>query len=95
MPAEDRRGLDDGERVLPSGPPAAQGKPEDAVSNADAGPRVLPLEDGELLAEREVLDHEVGASGDDGGDGSADGEEAIEHPRTMTAAGAGGNRADP
>ena len=48
-----------------------------------------------LLAEREVLVHEVRAAGEDRYESPDDGKEAVEHPRTMTAVGAEGNRAHP
>ena len=73
MPAHDGCGLNDGARLLPAGPPAAQGEPEKAVDLEKSGPGLLPLEDGKLPAEREVLDHEVGAAGEDRDESPDDG----------------------
>jgi len=60
MPADDGLGLVDGERLLPSRPPAAQGQPEESIGRAETRSRLLPSEDGELLSEREVLQAQVG-----------------------------------
>ncbi len=92
MPADDGLGLDDGERLLPSRPAAAQDNPEDAIGRAETRPRLLPLEDSELLSEREVLQDQVGPSGEEREEGLGDGHSMIEHPRTMTAVGAEDNR---
>ena len=50
---------------------------------------MLPLEDGKLLAEREVLQDQVGPAGEKRDESPDDGKEAVEHPRTITAAGTG------
>ena len=50
---------------------------------------MLPSEDGELLAQREVLDDQVGPAGEDREESPGDGKSAVEHPRTMTAVGTG------
>ena len=93
--AHDGCGLHDGERLLPSGPPAAQSQPGEAVDDEMAGPGILPLEDGKLLAGREVLDQEISAAGEDREKSPDGGKEAVEHPRTMTAVGREGSRARP
>ncbi len=95
MPAHDGCGLNDGERLLPAGPPAAQGQSEKAVDDEKAGPGIPPPEDGELVAEREVLDHEVGAAGEDRDESPDDRKEAVGHLRTMMAVRPEGNRARP
>lgn len=85
VPSDHRRGLHDGERFLPSRPPASQGKPEKAICHAKAGPGVPPLQDGKLLAEREVFEHEVGAAAEDRPEDPERGEKEAEHSRTMQA----------
>jgi hypothetical protein len=95
MPTNAGCGLNDGERLFPAGPPAAQAQPEAAVDDETAGPEVPPLEDGTLMAERDVLDHEAGAAGGDRDEGPDDDKEAVEHPRARTAVGTEGNRAHP
>ena len=59
MPADNGFRLDDDERVDPSIPEGAQRHPEEPVAAFEAGPRTPPLEDGELLAQRENLQTEV------------------------------------
>jgi len=95
MPADDGLGLDAGERLLPSRPAAAQGNPEDSIGSAETRSRVLALEDSELLAEREVLQDQVGPAGEDREESPGDGEWVAEHPGTMTAHRTEGNRAHP
>ena len=95
MLADDGLGLDDAERLPPSRPPATQGKPEDSIGRAETRSRALPSEDSELLSEREVLQDQVGPAGEDRDESLGDGKEAVEHPRTMTAVGTGGNRVRP
>jgi hypothetical protein len=92
VPASHGRGLHDGERFLPSRPPAAPCQPEKAVDHAKAGSGDLPLEDGELLAEREVLDHEIGAAGEDRPEDPDRGEKEAEPSRTMQARGTAVNQ---
>ncbi len=60
MPARDRVWLDDGEAPGPTAPEAAQQDSEESVGGADDG---VPStsQGGELLAEGQVLDHEVTA----------------------------------
>ena len=56
---------------------------------------MLALEDRKLLAEREVLQDQVGPAGEDREDSPGDGKRAVEHPRAMTAVETEGNRARP
>jgi len=56
---------------------------------------VLALEDSELLAEREVLQDQVGPTGEDCEASPGDGQSVVEHPRTTTAVGTEGNQARP
>ena len=53
---------------------------------------MLPSEDSELPAEREVLQDQVGPAGEDREESPGDGQSAVEHPRTMTAVGTEGTR---
>jgi hypothetical protein len=95
MATDDGLGLDDGERLLSTRPPAAKAQPEKAVDDEKAWSGVLPLEDGKLPAEREVLDHEVGATGEARKESPGNGKSAVEHPRTMPTVETEGNRAHP
>ena len=95
MPADDGLGLHDGERLLPSRPAAAQGKPEESIGRAETRSRLLPSEDSKLLAEREVLQDQVGPAGEDREESPGDGQSMVEHPRTMTAVETEGNGARP
>ena len=58
VPAHDRVWLDDSEALGPTAPEAAQQDPEESVGRPDDG---VPStgHGGELLAEGQVLDHEV------------------------------------
>ena len=95
MPADDGLGLDDGERLLPSRPAAAQGKPEESIGRAETRSRLLPSEDSKLLSEREVLQDQVGPAAEDREENPGDGQSVAEHPRTMTAVGTEGNLVRP
>ena len=95
MPADDGLGLDAGERLLPSRPAAAKGKPEESIGRAETRSRLLPSEDSNLLSEREVLQDQVGPAGEEREESPGDAQSMVEHPRTMTAVGTEGNRARP
>ena len=57
MPAEDRVGLDDDERVPPTGPQVTQPRPEQPVDwPQPRSPSSLSLQDRQLMAQRGVLD---------------------------------------
>jgi len=64
VPAHDRIRLDDGEGLGPTAPEAAQQDPEDPIGGPDVGMSSTG-EGGQLLAEGQILDHEV-ASGEHG-----------------------------
>jgi len=55
MPPHHRLGEDQKERLFPVGPETARHDPEEFVEWAQSGSRVLAFQDGELLAEGEVL----------------------------------------
>ena len=95
MPADDGLGLDHRERLLLARPPATQRRPEESIERAESRSRVLPSEDGKLLAEREVLQDQDGPAGEDREENPGGGQSADEHPRAMIAAGTEGNRARP
>ena len=59
MPPHDDVGLDDDEDLLPPRPEATERDPEDAIGRPHPRSRSLGREDGELLAEGEVLDQKV------------------------------------
>jgi hypothetical protein len=73
VPANDCLGLDDYEELAPAGPNANEESPDDAVSSPKPWSRRGPVQDGELLAEREVLEDEGGAGAEKGADGGEDG----------------------
>ena len=57
MPAEDRVGLDDDERVPPTGPQVTEPRPEHPVDwPQPRSPSSLSLQDRQLMAQRGVLD---------------------------------------
>ncbi len=64
MPANDSIRLDDGEGLGPTAPEAAQQDPEEPVGGTDVGGSSTGQGD-ELLAEGQILDHQV-ASGEHG-----------------------------
>ena len=55
MPPHHRLGEDQKERLFPVGPETARHDPEEFVKWTQSGSRVLAFQDGELLAEGEVL----------------------------------------
>ena len=59
MPARDRVGLDDDQGRFPPRPEAAQRDPKDPIGRPHPRSRSLGREEGELLAEGEVLDQKV------------------------------------
>ena len=64
LPPDDGLGLDDGDDLRPAVPQTGEQDPEHAVGGAQAWTRRGPLEDGQLMAQREVLEHQ-GALGPD------------------------------
>ena len=83
MPTDDGVGLDEDQDVLPPGPQAAQRHPKDAIRHSHPRPRPLGREDGELLAERKILEEQVGSRGEQGADPTGYGEDADEHRERM------------
>ena len=59
LPADHRIGLDDDEGVGPVVPGVAKEHPEYPIRRSQSGSGVPLLEDGRLLAQGEVLDHEI------------------------------------
>ena len=64
LPPDHGRGLDDGDGIRPAAPQAGQQDPEQAVGGPQAWTRRGALEDGQLVPQREVLEHQ-GALGPD------------------------------
>jgi hypothetical protein len=95
MPADDPLGLHEGERLLPSRPAVAQGKPEESIGCTETRSRLLPPEDSKSLSEREVLQEQVGPAGEEREESPGDGQSMLKHPRTRTALRTEGNRARP
>ena len=81
LPADDGLGLDDGDDLCPAVPEAGEQDPEDSVGRSQAGTRRGPLEDGQLMAQREVLEHQ-GVLGPDPAEevGDDEGEHGGHHP---------------
>jgi hypothetical protein len=55
VPADERFRRDNDERLLPLRPEPTDGNPEKLVQEAEAGPRMSALQNGELLAKNQVL----------------------------------------
>jgi hypothetical protein len=62
VPADDRLRLGDGQPGAPGAEAAAQRHPEQAVAQAEPRPRRRALEQGQLLAQGEVLGRQQGAA---------------------------------
>jgi hypothetical protein len=71
MPSDDRRGLNDRKDVHPTGPRTRNDDPEGPVDRAQARPPTY-LQDGELLAQHEVLGDQVRSGAKCGEQGSDD-----------------------
>ena len=61
VPADDCLGLDDEECAAPTGPDLGKAGPEGSVDGGDRRMRRPPVEEGELLAESQVLEHQLPA----------------------------------
>src|SRR5512142_2676598 len=61
MPTYDGVRLHNHEHLFPAGPEMTQSDPEQAVVGLQARPRVLSLEDGDLLTKSQNLKGEIGA----------------------------------
>ena len=80
MPPDDRLRSDDDQVLPPVAADGADHDPEEPVP--DAEPRSLasgPGQDGELLAEDEILGHEVRLASKRGGDQADEEEQVLEH----------------
>jgi len=62
LPADDGLGLDDRDGIRPAAPQLGQQDPEQPVGASQAWTRRRALENGQLLPQREVLEHQ-GAAG--------------------------------
>jgi hypothetical protein len=58
LPPDDGLWLDDGDDLRPAVPQTGEQDPEDPVGGAQASTRRSPLEDGQLMAQREVLEYQ-------------------------------------
>jgi hypothetical protein len=61
VPTDNRFGLNDEKRPLPSRPESAQGDPEELVRQSQARSRLLPDHDRKLLPQSQVLKQEAAA----------------------------------
>jgi hypothetical protein len=59
-----RLGLDDGDRLRPVVPHAGEQGPEEPVGSPETWARCGALEDGQLIAQREVLEHQGAVASD-------------------------------
>jgi hypothetical protein len=59
VPPDHRFRSDDNEGLLPTGPDSTSNDPEEFVEQAEDRPWTAPLQNGELLSEREVLQDEM------------------------------------
>ena len=62
MPADDRFGLDDYQRIFPARPSRPQDRPEEPIQRAQRRPGPPPLQDSHLLAKGEDFDSHVSAA---------------------------------
>ena len=62
VPADDRFGLHNNQRIFPPGPDAAKSGPEEPVESIQMGTRPFPLEHGDLLPEGENFEGGVAAT---------------------------------
>jgi hypothetical protein len=80
MPPDDRLRSDNDQVLSPVAADGADHDPEEPVPDAEPRPLASgPGQDGELLAEDEVLGHEVGPAVKRGADLADEGEQALEH----------------
>jgi hypothetical protein len=73
MPADDSLWADHQQHLSPIGPTASEDRPENAVAPPELGAFPLPLVNGKLLTERQVLESKVALAALDAPD---DGERA-------------------
>src|SRR5262249_311289 len=81
MPPDDRLGVDDGDGLRPAPPELGEENPERPVGGTQAWTPRGALEDGQLVAQREVLEHQ-GAAGPDPTEeaGEDEGDHGGHHP---------------
>ena len=58
MPSDDGLGLDEQDGIRPAAPQAGEQDPEQTVGGSQPWPRRGALEDGQLVAQREVFEHQ-------------------------------------
>ena len=73
MPIDDRIRLDDDEMVTPIREPAADQNPESTVRAANPGSHLALLENEELLAQTQILSHQMRLGFDGGGEATGKG----------------------
>ena len=66
MPADDGLRLHDHQRTRPFRPPTPEAQPEEAITKAQPGSRILTLEDADLLPEGDELQSEVMSRAEEG-----------------------------
>ena len=62
VPAHNRFGSDDDDRLLPLRPQPTDGNPEELVKQIDSRPRTTPFQHGQLLSQHEVFEDEIPAA---------------------------------
>ena len=83
MPADDRFGFDDHQHILPACPRLPQDGPEQPVQRAERRPGPPPLQDRDLLAQREDLQRGIVAAPEVGANGDEDCEHERDHGLTV------------
>ena len=95
VPADHGLGLHDDQCVPPARPEAAERAPEQPVERVQGQTRPFPFQNGDLLSESENLQGVVGTIPEEGGGGSQECEDEIEHESTLvTLRDASGTRPD-
>src|SRR5215469_2476486 len=79
MPADDRFGLDDYQRILPARPTRPQYRPEEPIQRAQRRPGPSPLQDSHLLAKGEDFDSDVSAALEKDASGGNQAEDKWQH----------------
>lgn len=65
MPADDRFGLNDDERLLPARPESAKGDPKQPIRHCHARPRTPMCQHGKLLAQGQILKNQTSAGSEE------------------------------
>ena len=87
MPANDGVGPDDDQDILPPRPQPSEGDPEDTIGRPHSRSWSFGGENGELLAEREVLEQEIGSRRQERSEPTQDRGNSLEHRKRMEAGG--------